>query len=178
MLQGVEGLVAGAGGLQLGEEGADALDGKVLDGQLFEYVPPPTRQWAGRRFVHFDIDPQNSEYKKNPLIGLRKEADDDKLQVFVGGLDNEPDCDGEHEMVPRLKVCWPYGSQSTSYLFIYLLIVVLDWRFWQRRKNRRREIRVCRLLLELSLLRRKLIWASKRILFLSKVISKKGLLRP
>ncbi|KAI5864307.1 kinase-like protein [Durotheca rogersii] len=57
---------------------------KVLGNDLFEDLPPLTRRWAGKRksLVHFDIDPRN---------------------IFVGGFDVGAG-DGEHELVPRLKI--------------------------------------------------------------------------
>ncbi|KAI1765887.1 hypothetical protein GGR53DRAFT_248068 [Hypoxylon sp. FL1150] len=79
----IEGLVNRAERLRLDGEEAPNREGKVRGEELFEFVPPESRRWAGERFVHFDIDPQN---------------------IFVGGFDNEPGCDGEHDLIPRLKI--------------------------------------------------------------------------
>lgn len=56
--------------------------GKIVGNDLFEDIPVPSRRWAGKRFVHFEIDPTN---------------------ILIGGLDPSP-ADGEHSMVPRLKL--------------------------------------------------------------------------
>ncbi|RYO95984.1 hypothetical protein DL765_011722 [Monosporascus sp. GIB2] len=58
------------------------LNGKIVDGQLFEDVPGPRRRWARNRMVHFDIDPKN---------------------IFIGGFDVNTR-DDEHLLVPRLKL--------------------------------------------------------------------------
>ncbi|RYP53711.1 hypothetical protein DL768_001311 [Monosporascus sp. mg162] len=58
------------------------LNGKIVDGQLFEDVPGPKRRWARNRMVHFDIDPKN---------------------IFIGGFDVYAK-DDEHLLVPRLKL--------------------------------------------------------------------------
>ncbi|KAI8964733.1 kinase-like domain-containing protein [Daldinia sp. FL1419] len=59
------------------------------DHDLFEEVPSIFKRHAGRRLVHFDIDPKN---------------------VLIGGLDEEP-LDGEHAIIPRLKLA-DFGRTS------------------------------------------------------------------
>ncbi|KAI2465711.1 kinase-like domain-containing protein [Annulohypoxylon bovei var. microspora] len=61
--------------------------GKDAEGDLFEDIPVVTRRWAGKRMVHFDIDP------KNILI--------DHLDIISGG--------GEHALVPGLRLA-DFGS--------------------------------------------------------------------
>ncbi|KAI0142448.1 kinase-like protein [Hypoxylon sp. NC0597] len=56
--------------------------GKRIGSDLFEDIPPAKRRWAKKRMVHFDIDPRN---------------------IFIGGFDPSSR-DGEHELVPRLKL--------------------------------------------------------------------------
>ncbi|KAI5924783.1 kinase-like protein [Camillea tinctor] len=56
--------------------------GKRLGNDLFEDVPHPSRRWAGRGQVHFDIDPQN---------------------VLIFGTDPTT-LDDEHKTIPRLKL--------------------------------------------------------------------------
>ncbi|OTA92219.1 hypothetical protein M434DRAFT_32006 [Hypoxylon sp. CO27-5] len=51
--------------------------GKILGDDLFEDIPVPSRRWAGKRFVHFDIDPTN---------------------ILIGGLDPSTE-DGEHSIL-------------------------------------------------------------------------------
>ncbi|RYP36104.1 hypothetical protein DL766_002153 [Monosporascus sp. MC13-8B] len=58
------------------------LNGKIVDGQLFEDVPGPRHRWARNRMVHFDIDPKN---------------------IFIAGFDMNTR-DDEHLLVPRLKL--------------------------------------------------------------------------
>ncbi|RYP70547.1 hypothetical protein DL771_005366 [Monosporascus sp. 5C6A] len=65
------------------------INGKIVDGQLFEDVPGPKRRWARNRMVHFDIDPKN---------------------IFIGGFDVNAK-DDEHLLVPRLKVRTATGEQ-------------------------------------------------------------------
>ncbi|OTA88769.1 hypothetical protein M434DRAFT_374553 [Hypoxylon sp. CO27-5] len=56
--------------------------GKRIGDDLFEGIPPAKRRWAKKRIVHFDIDPRN---------------------IFIGGFDPSSQ-DGEHELIPRLKL--------------------------------------------------------------------------
>ncbi|KAK7751341.1 hypothetical protein SLS62_006747 [Diatrype stigma] len=56
--------------------------GKIINGDLVEDVPGPRRRWAGKRMVHFDIDPRN---------------------VFLAGFGVDA-ADDEHTLAPRLKL--------------------------------------------------------------------------
>ncbi|KAI0600485.1 hypothetical protein F4775DRAFT_67015 [Biscogniauxia sp. FL1348] len=56
--------------------------GKRIGPDLYEDVPDPSRRWAGRRQVHFDIDPKN---------------------ILIYGLDPNTK-DNEHKLIPRLKL--------------------------------------------------------------------------
>ncbi|KAI1636932.1 hypothetical protein F4809DRAFT_661876 [Biscogniauxia mediterranea] len=72
-------------------EGLPAMDfvdlnsetrGKRIGPDLYEDVPDPSRRWAGKRQVHFDIDPKN---------------------ILIYGLDPNTK-DNEHKLIPRLKL--------------------------------------------------------------------------
>ncbi|KAI0839368.1 hypothetical protein F5Y06DRAFT_286403 [Hypoxylon sp. FL0890] len=76
----ITGLAAATGNLQVSDNPAST--GKVIGDDLFEDIPVPSRRWAGKRLVHFDIDPTN---------------------ILVGGLDPSAK-DDEHSIVPRLKL--------------------------------------------------------------------------
>ncbi|KAI0914227.1 kinase-like domain-containing protein [Ustulina deusta] len=56
--------------------------GKMAGDDLFEELPDPRRRWASKRFVHFDIDPQN---------------------ILISDVDVWAK-DAEHKLVPRLKL--------------------------------------------------------------------------
>ncbi|KAI1083986.1 kinase-like protein [Whalleya microplaca] len=60
----------------------DDVAGKVVNGDLFEDIPVARRRWAGKRIVHFDIDPSN---------------------IFIAGFDLGA-ADNEHKLIPRLKL--------------------------------------------------------------------------
>ncbi|KAH9892070.1 protein kinase-like protein [Xylariomycetidae sp. FL2044] len=56
--------------------------GKVVGNDLYEDLPPATRRWAGKRMVHFDIDPKNILMKDVDILAT----------------------DEEHRLVPHLKL--------------------------------------------------------------------------
>ncbi|KAI2606669.1 kinase-like domain-containing protein [Hypoxylon sp. NC1633] len=66
-----------------------APDARVINSELVEQIPPPTRRWAGKRIVHFDVA------AKNVLI--------DDLDPFAG--------DGEHAIIPRLRLA-DFGNSN------------------------------------------------------------------
>ncbi|KAI1485159.1 kinase-like domain-containing protein [Biscogniauxia mediterranea] len=80
-------------------EGLPAMDfvdlnsetrGKRIGPDLYEDVPDPSRRWAGKRQVHFDIDPKN---------------------IFIYGFDPNTK-DNEHKLIPRLKLA-DFGLAQT-----------------------------------------------------------------
>ncbi|RYP05587.1 hypothetical protein DL764_003700 [Monosporascus ibericus] len=60
------------------------LNGKIMDGQLFEDVPGPKRRWARNRMVHFDIDPKNTMWSAvNSPIALNVKPNKSKYAMAL-----------------------------------------------------------------------------------------------
>ncbi|KAI1503527.1 kinase-like protein [Biscogniauxia marginata] len=81
-IHGLPGYLSGLNLHAQNNEGENEQRSKVVGSDLFEDVPAPSRRWAGKRQVHFDIDPRN---------------------ILIGGLDIHTR-DAEHKLVPRLKI--------------------------------------------------------------------------